>query len=147
MSEMNDLLRRQRIVGACANLHLGRPFKWGVRECVRLARLAMIEGGHGCPLLKGKKYTTALGAARVMKRSGFESLVQAMDATGLARIAPARALPGDIVALPTDAPGPWGCALSVAMGNGAFLAYWGAEESSWCGAAVRDLEPMAAWRV
>jgi hypothetical protein len=71
---------------------------------------------------------------------GFGTLPDLIDSFGLQRIAPAAALAGDIVALPTDHP--LG-ALSVAVGNGRLLAFLEGE----AGAVV--IEPHAflcAWR-
>lgn len=66
--------------------------------------------------MKGLKYSTETGAVRALKRTGFADLIEAVDALGLERIAPAAAKTGDLVGMPCE--GPWGCALTVAVGNG-----------------------------
>jgi hypothetical protein len=72
--------------------------------------------GVAVPVMKGLKYSTEAGAARALKRTGFADLIDAVDALGLERIAPAAARTGDLIGMPCD--GPWGCALTVAVGNG-----------------------------
>ena len=75
-----------------------------------------------------------------MRRSGHRDLVAAVDAFGLERIAPASALAGDIVALPTDDE-VFGAALCVAVGNGRVLGF----HEGVC-AVLEPKAFLAAWR-
>ena len=92
-------------------------------------------------MLKGLRYRSAVGAAKALEALGHDSLLAAMDATGLARIAPAAAWPGDIVGLPAN-DDQFDVALTLAIGNGrVFGLIDGAFHPS------RPLKFVAAWRV
>jgi len=119
----------------------GKTYKPGTRDCARLAAHAMHKMGVAVPLLKGVKYTTEAGAAKALKRMGFASLMEAVDALGLKRIGPASTLPGDIVALPTEA-GAFGCGLMVKADNGRVIGF----ADGVCG-VFEPLKFIAAWRV
>jgi len=141
MATEHHLLRRQRAVDACLKRFNGQPLLWGREDCVKLAALALRKQGVAVPLLKGVRYSSAATALRRLKALGHDDLVAAMDATGLARIAPAQAWPGDIVALPTDDER-WGCALTVAVNNGRVLGFFNG--------ACQPIQPLSlqsAWRV
>ena len=97
----NALLARQRAVSACLKRFEGAPLIWGKTDCVRLCALALRKQGHAVPLLKGVRYSSEQTALRRFKEQKIESLCDAVDALGLVKIAPAMALPGDLLALPT----------------------------------------------
>ncbi|MFT6460703.1 MAG: hypothetical protein ACJA0Y_000192 [Maricaulis maris] len=102
MRQENNLLVRQRAVDACLKRFAGQALRWGRTDCVKLTALALRKQGVSVPQLKGLRYRSALGAAKALEATGHDNLLAAMDATGLARIAPAAAWPGDIVGLPSD---------------------------------------------
>jgi hypothetical protein len=81
----------------------GQTFAWGRHDCVRLAAHSLRGLGYHPRLSRGGRYSTALGAAKALKRTGFASIDDALDALGLARLPWSYALAGDIVALPGDA--------------------------------------------
>ena len=139
---MHEMIRRQRAVDACVQRFAGKPYAPGSRDCVKLAGHALHKMGRRVGLTKGVRYTSERGALKALKALGFADLLAAMDATGRPRIAPAAALPGDILALAAD--GPFGCGLAVYAGNGAALAYQDGHD----GAVMLRLEtpPLAAWR-
>lgn len=135
--------KRARAARACMERFEGKAFEIGKRDCVKLAAHALHVMGVKVAPLKGVRYSTLAGAVRAMRQTGFADLVEAMDALGLTRIAPARATAGDIVALPTGADCPFGCSLTVAIGNGAVLGF---HETTGVGCAIRPKAYLAAWR-
>lgn len=138
---MHPLLKRQAAVQACLDRFDGKPYKPGTHDCARLAAHAMHKMGVKVPLMKGVKYTTEAGAAKALKAKGFASLAAAVDALGLNRIAPASTLPGDIVAIPTEA-GAFGCALMVKADNGRVIGF-----SDGVCAVFHPVEMITAWRL
>lgn len=132
--------RKRAAAQACIDRFNRKPYAPGKRDCVRLAAHLLHHVGHGVPLLKGHRWTSETGGLRVMRRLGFACLVDAVDATGLERIAPARAVTGDLVALPAE--GPFGCALTVAVGNGRLLGFLDGRCQ-----VVEPKDFVAAWRV
>lgn len=103
-------------------LFAGKPMDWKVRRhCGRLAAQAMMRMGHSAKLLNACRATTLRGVLAYLKRNKFASLVELMDATGLERIAPAMARPGDIIALPSEPGDGFGCSLAVAVDGGRVL--------------------------
>jgi hypothetical protein len=140
---MHDLIRRQRAVEACVSRFVSKPLDFKVRDCVRLVRHDLHHMGHGTGLLKGVRWGTAPGALKAMRKLGFDDLMQGMDATGLARIPPAMALPADILALPAE--GGFGCALAVFAGNDLAIGYIDGHD---VGVRIRlETPPLAAWSV
>jgi hypothetical protein len=131
---------RAQAAQACIDRFAGKPYEPGKRDCVRLAAHLLHQFGHAVPVLKGLRYQGEAGAIRALKRTGFANLIEAMDSLGLERIAPVAARTGDIVGLPCD-DGPWGCALTVAVGNGRVLAF-----VDGLGRVVQPLAYLAAWR-
>lgn len=117
---MNVLVRRQRAVEATMAYVRGRKFRLGKLDCARMTAFHLKQLGWRVRLSKIGTYKTALGAKAALKRIGCATVVDAIDALGLERIAPARALPGDVVSFPCDHE--LG-ALGIAVGNGNMLAF------------------------
>lgn len=138
---MHPMLKRAAAAQACVDRFSGKPYHPATRHCGKLAAHALYKMGRSAKLLNASRHTTEAGAIKYLKRTGFASLADLMDAMGLERIAPAAALPGDIIGLPSgDA---FGCSLAVALGDGLVL---GLVE----GEAFQPLIPhqfVAAWRV
>jgi hypothetical protein len=130
-----------RAAQACIDRFAGKSYEPGKRDCAIMAAHLLHQRGIPVPVMKGLKYSTEAGAVRALKRTGCEDIIAAVDALGLERIAPASARTGDLVGLPCDG-GPWGCALTVAVGNGRLLGFVG-------GLAVvfEPKEFLTAWRV
>jgi hypothetical protein len=101
---------------ACIDRFGGKTYEPGKRDCAILAAHLLHQYGVSVPVMKGMRYSTEAGAIKALKRTGCADIVAVVDALGLQRIAPAAARTGDLVGLPCD--GPWGCALTVAVGNG-----------------------------
>jgi hypothetical protein len=91
-----------RVVATEATMaaYQGQAFAWGRHDCVRLAAHVLRGLGYRPRLSRGGRYTTALGAMKALKRTGFASVEEALDALGLARVPWSYAMAGDIVALP-----------------------------------------------
>ncbi|MFA4899961.1 MAG: hypothetical protein WC563_10580 [Brevundimonas sp.] len=121
-----------------------KPVTPVARHCGKPAALVMHKMGRSAKLLNGSRHKTWAGALKYIRGLGFKDLIDLMDATGLKRIPPAAALPGDIIGLPVGENDPFGCSLAVALDNGRVLA---------ANAASGLIEPMVphlfvcAWRV
>lgn len=142
---MTEMIRRAAATQACMDLFAGRTNDLAERRhCGRLAAQSMMRMGRSAKPLNACRATTLRGILAYLKRNGWDSLVDLMDATGLERIAPAMARPGDIIALPSAPNDGFGCSLTVALSDGRVLA---------SNPATGLFEPMtphlfvAAWRV
>lgn len=141
--------RRMRAAAACRKRFHEKPYKPGTRDCPLLALHLLHHSGVRVPWAKGLKWKTEADGLRVLKGLGFASLIEAADSIdALTRIAPAMAMAGDLVALPTSHK--LG-ALAVSMGNGSLLAFTdhspNAEILTGVTDFVRDERGPCAWRV
>lgn len=130
---------------ACIDRFGGKPYEPGKRDCVRLAAHLLHHSGVKAPMMKGVRYSSEAAGLRILKRKGFANLIEAVDSLGLVRIAPARARTGDLVAMPVEEGDPFGCALTVAVGNGRVFGFLGGAER-----VAQTMQPhdfVAAWRV
>ncbi|QBX38677.1 hypothetical protein E4M02_11180 [Brevundimonas sp. S30B] len=139
-----ELVRRVAAAQACIDRFAGKPYDCAKsRDCIRLAGHALHKLGKRVSLTKGLRYSSEAGGVRAMRKLGFSNLLEAVDAAlgEENRIAPAAALPGDIIALPTEGDNPFGCALAVAVGNGRVIGFQNGH-----GVVVQPLQYLAAWR-
>jgi hypothetical protein len=143
MTRLEQWNRRVAVATACQDAFTGKPHVWGKRDCLRLARFCLSGMGHKVKLSKIGGYSTARGAVRALRRLGFNSMIDAMDAQGFPRIAPAEAWPADIVGLAAD--DPWRCALTVKLTGGEVFGAW--TEGGGVFAPLTPLAPVAAWRI
>lgn len=120
---IDDRIRRKAAAEACWQRFYGKAYDPGKRDCVKLATHALIKMGHGSGPVKGLRYSTEAQGYKQMRKAGFKSLPEALDAMGLPRIAPAMAMQGDLIALPPGGDSPFGAALAVAMSDGLVLAF------------------------
>lgn len=134
-----SLLRRQQALAEVMAKWNGIPFVWGRHDCGRLAAAMVKAMGHKLSLAAFGLYESERGALRALKRAGFDGLEAAVDAR-LHRIAPARALIGDIIGLAGEG-GTWP-ALTLYLGNGAVLGFLDGECT-----AMRVKEYRTAWSV
>ncbi|WP_426041499.1 DUF6950 family protein [Brevundimonas sp. TWP2-3-4b1] len=141
MSPTHPLIRRQLAAQACVERFAGRPYEPGSRDCAKLAAHVLHKLNRKVPFLKGVRWSSEAGGVRALKRLGFDNLLEAVDATGLSRIAPAAALVGDILALPTASSIG---ALSVAVGNGRVLGFIDGELAA---TIIQPSDYVAAWSV
>lgn len=143
-----EIVRREAAVRACLKRFAGKQMQPGVADCVKLAAHSMHKMGVAVPLLKGVRYRSELGAAKVLKDKGFADLAEAMDAMGFVRIAPAMAWPADIVAGRSREDGPFSYALSVVHEYGAARTIAFGPDGK-CSVGIPDLShpDTVAWRV
>ena len=90
-----DLIRRQRALEKTVAKYRDRPHDWRSVDCIRMLRSHLVAMGHK-RLPKLPRYDSALGAKRALKEAGFGSVDALLDSL-LPRIAPAMALPGDVL--------------------------------------------------
>lgn len=136
------MVRRVAAAQACIDRFVGKTYDCSKnRDCIKLAGHSMHKMGRRTGLTKGLRYSSEAGGLRVMRKLGFKTLIEAVDAAGLERIAPAMALPGDIIALQTG-DSAFGCSLAVAVGNGRVVGF-----VNGFGAVLQPLQYLTAWRV
>jgi hypothetical protein len=141
MSEQPVMVARVEAAQATLDRFKDAPFRYGVRDCVRMVAMHLRKLGYRVRLPASGSYRSYRSALRQLRARGYDSLAAAMDDIGLERIAPSEAIVGDILQLPgDDAIG----ALGVAMGNGRALGY---HQDAIGAVVVQPLEITAAWRV
>jgi hypothetical protein len=118
---MNTMLKRAAATQACMDRFAYKPIEPGVRDCRDLAAHALHHQGRPAKLLNGWKGKTWASALRYVRKQGVADLPGLIDKMGLERIPPAAALPGDLIAMPTDDENGFGCSLAVALDNGRIL--------------------------
>jgi hypothetical protein len=142
MKASPEMVRRVAITQATLDRFKGRPFAWGSADCGQMVAYHLKAMGHRLLLSKWGRYRSAIGAAKAMKRAGFADLSAVLESLGLERIPAAAAIAGDVVRLPQEEGAAFE-ALTIALGNGRVLGFYGDE-----GATV--LQPVmfeTAWRV
>lgn len=138
---MIEMVRRQRAAKAAMARFQYAPFVLGKNDCVRLAAFVIRKMGRRSHLAKAGAYKTPLSAKRALTRAGYADLIEAVDAHGLERIAPAAALPADLVMVPGE--GPFGGALTMAVDNGRVLGWHQDIDHA---DVAQPVEYIAAWR-
>ncbi|MBW6522400.1 hypothetical protein KZ810_02715 [Sphingomonas sp. RHCKR47] len=138
---MSELIRRRDATQATLDAVKGKPFRLGRNDCARIAAAHLRRMGHRVKLPASGSYASPRTAMKALKDRGFADLLEAMDGMGFERIAPAAALVGDVLALPTASS--IGC-LVVVLTNGRALGFVDdfAEAS-----VIQPVEYAAAWRV
>lgn len=139
-SGLFPLERRAAAAQATLDRFKDVPFEFGRRDCAQLVKFHLRRLGHQVRVAKAGSYSSLLGARRALRRLGHADLLELMDAR-FARIAPAAALVGDVIALPgTDGLG----ALTVYVGNGRVLGF---HEEVVGATVLQPSDYVAAWRV
>ena len=122
---MTEMARRAAATQACMDRFAGKPLVPGTRDCGTLAEHLLHKMGRPAPLLRGANHKSMSGAVKYIRRLGFGSLMELIDAElGIQpedRIAPASAWPADLIALPSEEGDGFGCALAVAIDGGRVL--------------------------
>lgn len=127
---------------------LDKTFEWGAADCGQMVGNHLETMGFKTPLTEAGRYTTELGAKRVMKRLGASSMEDFLDKLGFERIAPATAIVGDVVGFPggRDEDHAW-TALGVHTGSDKIVGFAAADGE----AAIVRVGPVSvatiAWRV
>lgn len=111
---MSPLELRHAAIEATMARYRDRPFKWGSVDCAKVAAFHLKKLGHPISISKAGSYSSMLGATRALHRLGYASLAEMADGLGLAHIAPARMLLGDIAEIEGEGPG----AIGLYAGNG-----------------------------
>ena len=147
MTPAERMARRAAAAEACIVRFADKPYQPGKRDCTLMARHCLHKLGLKVPFAKGIRYSSELGGVRALKAAGFSNLIDAVDSLNLPRIAPASALPADLIALPTDhALG----ALAVCIGPAAWLSYAedfeGATRIENVSQFLEDAKGPVAWR-
>ena len=147
MTPARRMERRKEAAEACILRFADKPYDAGTRDCTIMARHLLHKLGLKVPFAKGVRYSSERGGLKFLKRAGFDTLIEAVDSLGLPRIAPASALIGDLIALPTQSP--LG-SLAICIGPMQFLAYGedfaGATRISGVTQFVEDDKGPCAWR-
>lgn len=118
-----------------------KSFTWGETDCAKIAAWHLRQFGYTPPLAKAGAYKTALGARGALRRLGFASVAEALDAMGMERVTPAAAWVGDIVM--GESGDPFG-AFGIYLGNDAML---GHHEHASGATVLRRVHLAAVWRV
>ncbi len=142
----NVLITRQRAAQACLDAWFGRALDFSCGDhCGGLAAFALEQMGREAGVLKGARFTTEKGALKWLRRKGFASVLEAVDACGLERRPGlASALPADLAALPGKDGDRFGAVLGVVLAPGRMLA-WG-EGDAGC-SVIEPRRALAVWRV
>ena len=138
---MNELVRRREATQATVDAWKGKPFRLGYSDCVRLTASHLRRMGRKVRLPAQGSYRTLRSAEKALSARGYVDLPAAMDGMGFERIAPAAALPGDVIAIPSEHA--IGC-LMIAVGNGRALGFHENVEGA---EILQPVEYVGAWRV
>lgn len=98
-----ELVVRKRAVEATSAKFGGKTFRWGSVDCVKVAAFLLRKLGRKVRLAGVGTYDSALGAKAALRRKGYDTIIDAVDGQGLARIAPASARMADLIAFPGEA--------------------------------------------
>ena len=139
MSEHVLILRRNAAQATLLRFE-GQPFAWGRFDCAKMLAFHLRAMNLSPASAKAGSYSTAIGARRALGRIGAKSLAELLDVR-FARIAPAAALIGDIVSLPSTGKLD---AIGIALGNGRLLSY---HEDAVGAIVVQPVQMLAAWRI
>lgn len=133
--------KRQKVTQATIDKFAGHPFEWGKYDCAKMLAFHLRMLGRPVAHAKAGSYSDALGAARSIKRLGYDNMGDLMRARFL-DIPPASCLLGDIIELESESP--LGC-LGIALGNNAIYCY--SDEYDAGPVSGRIISAKAAWRV
>lgn len=137
---IHPLERRRIATQATVDRFKDEPFTWGRFDCGKMIAFHLRKMGRPIAHAKAGSYSDALGAARAMKRLGFDNL-GALMTSRLEIIPPASALLGDLIEFEGDH---MLGTLGVALGNNAALMY---HEDAAGAVPCRIVSALTAWRV
>lgn len=139
---IDDRERRALAAAACWKRFYGKAYDPGKRDCVKLATHALIKMGHGSGPVKGLRYSTEAQGYKLLRKAGFKTLPEALDAMGLPRIAPLMAMQGDLIGMAAGDDNPFGVSLTVAMPDRLVMGFSEGICLTW-----RPLAYEMAWRL
>jgi hypothetical protein len=132
-----NLLERMQATQKTVDAFKGKPFVDWRRDCIKLMGAHAKHMGHPVRL---PKYNSAKTAAAAMKKLGFRTLADAMDAN-FTRISPDKVLLSDIV----EMPGSNGySSLAVAVGGGRAIGF---HEELATADIIHPVLISGAWRI
>jgi hypothetical protein len=140
MEPSKELVDRAAAAQATLDRFKDKPFRLGSFDCVRMTAAHLRRLGYQVKLPATGSYRSKRKALELLNESGAGSLAAALDQLGLERIAPAAAIVGDIIQMPSvDELG----ALTVSMGNGRVLGY---HEAAVGACVMQPKDFGSAWR-
>lgn len=146
----NELVRRTAAIDVARGKFEGKGLEWGVTDCARLAACVMQSLGLKPGLSKFGRYTSPTTALRRLREKGMRRVEDWLDGIdGLERRPFAFALPGDILAVPSDV-ADWPALGVFCGGDAAFLFYpeHEAEPSNHvCRMGKLNGAPLICWRI
>ena len=146
ISAQRELVVRVAACQAVVDAHHNQPFVWGQRDCFRSILAPVLKAlGHKAALAPFGRYANALGARRALKRNGFDSVEHYLDQRPFLRIAPAAALPADLLGLKGEE-GDW-LGIAVQLTNGRAFGFMAGADGEPRGHVIQPLEVVAAWRI
>jgi hypothetical protein len=119
-----------------------QPFQWGRFDCFQLVAFHCRVAGR--PLKAAPKigrYASLLTGVKRLRKLGYHDIPALLDGV-FERIAPAAALAGDIIQMPSEDDDVGG--VTVCVGNGRVIGY---HEDVVGACILQPLEMKAAWRV
>lgn len=120
---MTTIAERTEATQRTVDRFKGKPFELGSEDCAQMVLFHLAELGQNFTLMNITKYSSAIGAKRTLKKMGFDSLPEFMDANYKRLPAPAFAKVGDILSFPSE-DDPLGIgALAIYLGNKLILHY------------------------
>lgn len=138
---MLDQLGRQQATQKTVDKWMGKPFAWGEADCAVMLKDHLKNMGQPARVAGARKWKTAIGATKALKRLKFDNLSDLIDDRGFKRINGAEALTGDICVIAADHP--LGC-LAVCIGPNQWLSlHEGAEGFT----LINIVQFIGAWRV
>lgn len=141
MTDQPEMLRRVQAAQATLDRFKDQPLRFGTHDCVRMVAFHLRKLGYQVKLPAAGSYRSWRSGAKALAARGYATLGDALDGLGLERIAPAAALVGDIVEMPSvHEVG----ALTIALSNGRVVGF----HQEAVGATVMEPQRfVAAWRV
>jgi hypothetical protein len=136
---VSTILQRHEALTATLDKFRDKPFEFGKHDCIQMARFHARQLGYKLPGTGA--YTSALGARRALRKQGVDSIEALLDKF-FTRIAPAAALPGDLLLVPKEANAELG---TVVLSVGKKCIGWveGHDEM----VVMTVTEHLAAWRL
>lgn len=136
---MTPIERRHAATMATVAKFQGRAFKLGTVDCARMVHFHAKKLGWKVSVAKAGSYRSIVTAKAALNRLGYQSLSEAMDGAGIARIAPASATLGDVVEIQGNHP--LGT-LGICVGNGRIICF---HEDHPGTVIFQPVLPLAAW--
>ena len=140
---MSELEGRVAAAQATYDAFLNKPFEPGTHDCAKLLKFHMRKMGFPIKgVAKAGAYKSVLGMKRALRRMGVKTIGDLADRQkGWLPIAPASALPGDVLELESDD----GLgSLNIVLTNGRMFGFSGETGTA---VAMQPTDYKRAWRV